>query len=699
MRAMKAAAVAVRVAITTGALATLALASSALAAPGTPAIGVPAVGTPTTGTLIGMAPGVTASALIDKSSTTNLKQLLLETKTGAGAKIGPQLYILQKAYGSQPLWHDGGLRAKLPPLHVQDGYVRISAFGDDLNALKTQLVGQGMLDAKAYRYAVTGRVPVAALNDMAGTSGLRYLKPALAATRAGVTTTQGDHSMRSDVARAQFGVDGSGIRVGVLSDSFDCAPGPFAPGQNFTRAGQDAVNGDLPLGVRVLADLHTVPDSECTDEGRAMMQIIHDVAPGAALSFNTALAGEEDFAAGIQTLANDGAKVIVDDVEYFDEPMFEDGVVADAVDQVVARGVAYFTAAGNEGRQSYQSAFRSSGRKGLAGTRHNFDSSGGVSDLQRLVAPPGTVSLLALQWDQPYFSANGARGSQSDVDAIFYNMDGTPVAPCTDSTTQQVCQIPGIANNIGGDPVELPAIVNFSNEELQVQLGIELVSGPAPGLMKYVWYDMGSAPLQIDTFDTSDGTIVGHANATGAEAVGAAAWYQTEPWGSPLRPQCRPACLDSFSSAGGTPILFDSAGRRLATPQMRAKPGLIGPDAGNTSFFYFRLGFNVPGTSEDDIYPNFAGTSAAAPHVAAVAALLLDERARDIAAHRNVPAPRALTPAALYGALQQTASDMRLRNLGGNRGPQPVNATAGFDYDTGFGLVDAVGALQAVAAN
>lgn len=636
---------------------------------------------------------------LTRNSTASLKQLLVESKTGAGAKLGPHLFILEKAYGAQPLWHDGGLRAKLPPLRVQDGYVRVSAYGDDVSSLKIQLVGKGMLDARAHDHAVTGRVPVTALSDIAGTAGLRFLKPVMATTRAGLTTTQGDRSMRADLARAQFGVDGSGVRVGVLSDSFDCAPGPFAPGQNFTRAGQDAVNGDLPLGVRVLADLHSVPDGECTDEGRAMMQVVHDVAPRASLSFSTAVTGEENFAAGVLALANDGAKVIVDDVEYFDEPMFEDGVIADAIDQVVARGVAYFSAAGNEGRQSYQSAFRASPHRGLAGVRHNFESgAGGVADLQRLMAPPGTITLLAVQWDQPSFSSNGVRGSQSDIDAIFYNSDGTPIAPCTDSPAQLVCQVPGIANNLGGDAVELPVIVNLSSQTLPVQLGIELVAGPEPGLLKYVRYDIGAAALQVDTFDTADGTLVGHANAAGAEAVGAAAWYQTQAWGSPLRTQCVPACLDRYSSAGGTPILFDRAGRRLDTAVLRVKPALVGPDAGNTSFFYYKLGFDVPGSSEDDAFPNFLGTSAAASHVAGVAALMLDKHAREGAALHAGAASQSLTPAALYNALRHTASQLQLRNLGGKLGPQPIGTPNG-GSDAGFGLVDAVQAVRAVAAD
>ncbi len=642
------------------------------------------------------------SSTADRAAAFN--RLLAEAKSGPGSKLGPQLITLQDAPLSA---RDGALRRKLPPLRVQGGYVRVSAYGDDPSSLLTQLVAKGMLEAKVYDHAVSGRVPVTALGDIATTSGLRFIKPVLAATRAGLTTTQGDHSMRSDLARVQFGVDGTGVHVGVLSDSFDCAAGPFAQGQSFTRAGQDFANGDLPLGVRVLKDLHTVADAECTDEGRAMSQIIHDVAPAAAISFSTAFTGEEDFAAGIVALANDGANVIVDDVGYFDEPMFEDGVVAKAIDAVVARGVAYFSAAGNEARQSYQGRFRASGRKGLVGLRHDFASGNGIADLQRMTAPPGTITLLAVDWDQPSFSANGVHGSQSDVDAIFYNTDGSPVEPCTDDAAQLICQEPGISNNIDGDAVELPVIVNLSDHDLHVRLGIELASGPAPGALKYVWYDLGSAPLSVDEFDTASGSIAGHPNAAGAEAVGASAWYQTKAWGSPLRPTCTPACLDSFSSAGGTPILFDGEGRPLASAVVRVKPGLIGPDGGNTTFYQATLGFNVPGTSEDDAFPNFFGTSAAAPHVAAVAALLIDKRSRDIAGRRRNPAPRVLTPEAIYNVLRQTAGEVRLRNEGGSLGPQPLRMTASdaaggqsvksFSSDGGFGLVDAVRALQAVS--
>ena len=93
------------------------------------------------------------------------------------------------------------------------------------------------------------------------------------------------------------------------------------------------------------------------------------------------------------------------------------------------------------------------------------------------------------------------------------------VVPCTDSPAQLVCQAPGIANNIGGDAVELPVIVNLSNQELTLQLGTELVSGPAPGLLKYVWYDLGAAALIVDTFDAAEATIVARIAGLDASAL------------------------------------------------------------------------------------------------------------------------------------------------------------------------------------
>ena len=59
--------------------------------------------------------------------------------------------------------------------------------------------------------------------------------------------------------------------------------------------------------------------------------------PGSPQAFYTAFVSEEDFADGIRALATAGSKVIVDDIIYFAEPMFEDGIIAQAVDDVSSR--------------------------------------------------------------------------------------------------------------------------------------------------------------------------------------------------------------------------------------------------------------------------------------------------------------------------------------------------------------------------
>ena len=624
-------------------------------------------------------------------------------KAGTSAKLSGHLQSLARAADSQAQFSArarSSMTSRLPGLTVRDSYVAVSAYADgDANELRTQLVAKGMVGAAVHGNAVTGRVPIGALSDMSTTPSLRFMRPSMAKTQIGLTTSQGDHAQRSDVARQRFHVNGRGVRVGVMSDSYNCSEGALVPGEPFTTAPQDKASNDLPRDVLVLKDLSPTPSSDCSDEGRAMMQLIHDVAPASSLAFYTAFESPEDFAAGIGALADAGSKVIVDDVIYFAEPMFLDGPIAQAADRVKSRGVAYFSSAGNQARQSYESAFRRSDSEGASGgVLHDFANGKAVDVLQGITAGAGSTSLLSFQWDQPWFSVNG-KGSASDLDIYFVDDDGNPIKLCDDPNTL-VCQFPGIDMNEGGDAVEVPALINDSGADVHANIVIELFSGPAPHRMKYVWFDLGAGLLTVDEHNTESGTLYGHANAAGAEAIGAAPWYNTSAFGPQNKPECAPACLELFSSAGGVPILFDKNGRRFPFPLVRIKPGFTGPDGGNTTFFVADIAAPIPGSNEPDGFPNFFGTSASAPHVAAIGALMLDQRARDVAAGKNFIGPKQLRPEAMYLALRLSAIRQDIRQRAGRvTGPIPIPHSKGFDFDSGFGFVNAAAALHLTAGH
>jgi hypothetical protein len=519
---------------------------------------------------------------------------------------------------------------------VGDRVVIDAVASGDANVLKSDLESLGMQEAVAFGRIVSGQLPISAIPAVAALASLRFAQPVAVTTEVGTVTSQGDTAMRSNVARTMFGVDGSGVKVGVLSDSFNCRGGAAA----------NIANNDLSP-VTVLQE--EAGCSSGTDEGRAMLQIVHDVAPGASLFFATGFGGAASFAANIQALAAAGTKVIVDDATYFTQPFFQDGIVAQTVNSVVAGGVAYFSAAGNRGRQSYQSVFKpgdvfpadaipsaSGAPRFLGGTAHNFNPSGGKDHFQSITIPGQTTVTFSLQWDSPFFSVSGAPGTQNDLDIYL-----------VDAAATQVLQ-GGTFNNVDGDAVELLTFRNNGTMPLAVNIMILKFSGADPGLIKYTRQGEGT----VNEFDTQSSTIFGHKNAAGAEAVGAAAYFSTPAFG------VSPPLLESFSSSGPTPILFDLGGNRLATPDPRAdKPEIVAPDGADTTFF---------GTDADgNGFPNFFGTSAAAPHAAAVAALLLH-------------AKPTLTPAGVYGSLERTAIDMR---------------AAGFDNDSGFGLIQADAAV------
>jgi hypothetical protein len=189
-------------------------------------------------------------------------------------------------------------------------------------------------------------------------------------------------------------VNGTGIKVGVLSDSF-----------NDLGAAADEADGAPPPA----ADIDVIKDlaSGGADEGRAMMQIIHDIAPGASLAFYTAFDSEQDFANGIPALAAAGCKVIVDDVSCYDEPFFQNGVVAQAIQTVEAAGVTYVSAAGNDASNRCQAAWTPISGTYDGGALTDAESFGGGLVQIVTINTEGTADdvPLLLEWNQAYGAA------------------------------------------------------------------------------------------------------------------------------------------------------------------------------------------------------------------------------------------------------------------------------------------------------
>jgi len=581
-----------------------------------------------------------------------------------GSRVSPDLARLYEEREATRDWSGAGPFVSSNRLaRVLDERVVIDAVANgDPGALRASLAALGMQNIAVFGRVVSGQLPIAAVPSLHGISHLRFARPAYSSQRVGAVTSQGDQAQRSDVARATYSTTGSGVKVGALSDSYDCLGG----------AAQDVSTGDLPSNVQVLQD-----SCSNSDEGRAMLQIVYDVAPGSSLAFATADGGQANFANNIINLWNAGSRVIVDDVIYFAEPMFQDGIIAQAIDLVKAAGGAVFSAAGNDARGSYESAFRagdtftdgqftSTGGQAphfYGGVAHNFAPSGTPNHFQSITIPAGQTLLVSFQWDSPFLSAGGA-SSINDLDIYVLNESNQVVG--------------GEAlNNVGGDAVEVFGFTNFGpTANFKVMIiwcrpeNFPDCTGPQPGYVKYVYFRPTLNGITINEFDTKSATSYGHSNAAGAIAVGAADYVDTPAFG------VNPPRLEDFSSAGGTPILFDKQGNRLSVPIVRRKPEITAPDGGDTTFF-------GSDTGDSGGFPNFFGTSAAAPHAAGVAALMISKYPD-------------LTQAEVSAALAATAINM---------GPSPLvaggsitqSAPTDFNFDSGYGLIQADAALGLLA--
>ena len=550
---------------------------------------------------------------------------------------------------------------------------------EDINAARAELEKAGVTVTAVYGRVISGYVPVDALPKIESSASIRYAKPAYkpmqqpvkpsasaiknvrfpacdgcdGPSRTGIVS-QGDTAQLSYKARKNFGVNGEGVKVGIISDSYN----------NLGTADIGVRHGELPgrenpfgfkKPVQVVKDL----DSGGTDEGRQMMEIVHDVAPGSHLAFYTADEGEADFAQGIQTLTDKGCKVIGDDVQYFDEPFFQDGIIAQSVDIAKQRGVTYFSAAGNQSVRSYESKYRPTDVEPFGpgtGTAHNFSAPGDppVYGQPLYIPPMGGEIIMSFQWDQSSFAASGV-GATTDFDVYLTDVNGNIVAA-------------GNSDNIqSGEPIELLGYYN-NTSDFTFYLFIVKYAGPDVSRLKYILYDDALFYLTNPPIPgILAPTLVGHTKAEGAISTGAAFYLETPPYGFDT------AVVEYFSSVGGVPNLFDIHGNRIA-PLVRKKPNIVAPDGGNVSFSYYP-DQDIP--EDADTFPNFFGTSAATPHAAGVAALMIEAQRL-----------HTITPDQIKGELEATASDMDDIYTAG--------FAQGFDYNTGYGFINAEKAVGKV---
>jgi hypothetical protein len=356
-----------------------------------------------------------------------------------------------------------------------------------------------------------------------------------------------------------------------------------------------------------------------TDEGRAMLQIVHDVAPGASLAFATAHNTEGNFAASIQNLANAGARVITDDISYFDEPFFQPSIVAQAVNTVVTNNsVSYFSSAGNIDTQSFDTASSSSYGSNPrhfvtdtipnlgTGSFFDFDTSGAVNDRTTFTLAANQGVIPSMQWEQPFYTATGVT-TDLDVFRINHNTGAIVAGSNADNFLNQT-------------PLELFGF-QIGASATQYNLVILNFAAPNPGEIKFVNYGANEfGDVNFGTFATNSPTVGSHPGPPNAMAVGAVPFF-------------RQRTPESFSSFGPVTFLFDSAGNRLGSPVVVAKPDMMAPDGVSTTFF---------GGSFINGFPNFFGTSAAAPHAAGVAAQTLQANPGD-------------TPWQVHSAMKTTA--------------------------------------------
>ncbi len=451
--------------------------------------------------------------------------------------------------------------------------LRLSAVSaENLNALTQKGFSAGLSLA---RYGlIQGRVHFRRLLPLADLEFVRSIAvPDRPRTRTGSVTSEGDAVILADQVRANFGYTGAGVRVGVISDG---VAGIF----------DSVASGDIPSGSDVSCDPSGVAVSgvHCQDfagaidggsEGTAMLEIVHDVAPGASLYFTNA-SSEAGMISAIEWLSKPESEggaavdIIVDDLGFYQQPYFEDGEIAQAAEAAVVAGAVFVSAAGNDGLWHVQEVFSDSDGDGF----HNFSGTGLNS--YRVSIPAEWFVSVSMQWSDSFASAthdlNLYADLYSDPEATQYLM------------TLRASNL----NNIGSTPEEGFSILNPDTQEIYAFIFVEAKGSVDASLQFELFPSFIGEAEYVDPADS----IFGHPAAEHVISTGAIAQDDADH-----------NDIETFSSQGPSTVLGT----------LRNEPDVASID-------------NVSVTANGGFYTPFPGTSAAAPHAAACLALILEAK-------------------------------------------------------------------------